>query len=50
LAERFGAREWLGADKLRFPFERGTPVFEADIKAWLGFDPLRLLALLSRRG
>ena len=50
VADRFGAREWLGAEGLRLPFER-MPLFEADFKAWLGFDPLKALSLLfSRRG
>lgn len=43
LAERLGAKEWLPS----FPnLSRGLPIFEDDIKAWLGFDPLRLLARL----
>lgn len=48
-AERFGKREWLGAaERLRPAFQRAIP-FESDVKAWLGFDPLRLLSLLLAR-
>lgn len=49
-AERFGASEWLGAaGRLGPTLERGMPLFENDVKTWLGFDPLRLLSrLLSR--
>jgi hypothetical protein len=51
-AERMGAADWLeAAGRLRPGREFGLPAFEADIKAWLGFDPLRLLSrLLSREG
>jgi hypothetical protein len=46
-AQRFGAGEWLeAAGRFRPPREFGLPAFEADIKAWLGFDPLRLLSRL----
>ncbi len=50
LAERFGAGAWLAAgESFRPSFARGMPAFEQDVKAWLGFDPLRLLSrLLSR--
>ena len=50
IAERFGASEWLGAAGRFGPaLDRGLPMFENDIKTWLGFDPLRLLSrLLSR--
>lgn len=48
LAGRLGATEFLSS--LSPSLERGLPWFESDIKAWLGFDPLRLLArLMSRR-
>lgn len=50
LAERFGAGQWLAAGESLGPaFARGMPAFEQDIKAWLGFDPLRLLARLLAR-
>ncbi len=49
LAERLGATQWLGAERLRGPLERGTRLFEADLNAWLGFDPLKLLTLLLSR-
>ncbi|MGC4091669.1 MAG: hypothetical protein QM756_28065 [Polyangiaceae bacterium] len=46
-AERFGAGDLLqAAGRLRPGREFGMPAFEADIKAWLGFDPLRLLSRL----
>ena len=46
-AERFGAGEWLeAAGRFRPSREFGLPAFESDIKAWLGFDPLRLLSRL----
>ncbi|MFZ5891901.1 MAG: hypothetical protein ACOY0T_12675 [Myxococcota bacterium] len=49
-AERFGASDWLdAASRLRPAREFGLPAFEADIKAWLGFDPLRLLSRLMAR-
>jgi hypothetical protein len=52
IAERFGASEWLpAAGRLAPSIERGFSVFEADIRAWLGFDPLKLLVrLLAPRG
>lgn len=47
LAERFGGAEWLGAAGRLSPIlGRGMPAFEADVKAWLGFDPLKLLSRL----
>lgn len=50
VADRFGATEWLGALGARGSWsptlERGFSLFEADVKAWLGFDPLRLLTRL----
>lgn len=51
IADRFGASDWLGAaSRLGPALERGLPVFETDVKTWLGFDPLRLLSrLLSHR-
>jgi hypothetical protein len=51
IAERFGASEWLpGPGRLAPTLERGFSAFEADIRAWLGFDPLKLLVrLLSQR-
>jgi hypothetical protein len=49
-AERLGAGSWLSAgESLRPAFARGMPAFEEDVKAWLGFDPLRLLARLLAR-
>ncbi|HWA76968.1 MAG TPA: hypothetical protein VG937_31755 [Polyangiaceae bacterium] len=50
IAERFGGSGFLGAASRFAPaFERGLPLFENDVKAWLGFDPLRLLSrLLSK--
>jgi hypothetical protein len=50
IAERFGAGDWLGAAGRFAPsLDRGLPMFENDVKAWLGFDPLRLLSrLLSK--
>lgn len=47
LSDRFGATSWL--DSLSPSLNRGIPLFESDIKAWLGFDPLKLVArLLSK--
>jgi len=47
-ARRFGALGVLSS--LSPNFDRGMPLFEADIRAWLGFDPLRLvLRLMARR-
>lgn len=46
-AERFGASEWLqAAGRFGKAREFGLPAFESDIKAWLGFDPLRVLSRL----
>jgi hypothetical protein len=52
IAERFGGADWLSAAGRFAPtLERGLPVFENDVKTWLGFDPLRLLSrLMSRSG
>jgi hypothetical protein len=47
LAERLGAKEWLSTFSPNLG--RAMPVFEADIKAWLGFDPIKLLARLMGR-
>ena len=47
IAERFGAKGLFSS--LSPSFQKGLPMFEDDIKAWLGFDPLRLLARLARR-
>lgn len=46
LAERVGAKAWLPS--LAPALGKGLPFFETDIKAWLGFDPLRLLSRLMR--
>jgi hypothetical protein len=51
IAERLGGSNWLGAAGRFAPtLERGLPLFENDVKAWLGFDPLRLLSRLLSRG
>lgn len=47
LTERLGGASWLSS--LSPKFDRGVPFFESDIKAWLGFDPLRLLSRLFAR-
>lgn len=47
LANRFGAVGVLSS--ISPSLERGLPIFEDDIKAWLGFDPLRLLTRIMAR-
>lgn len=47
LASRFGAAGVLAS--LSPSFGGGLPIFEDDIKAWLGFDPLRLLTRIVAR-
>jgi hypothetical protein len=50
IAERFGASSWLdAAGRLGPALDRGMPLFESDVKTWLGFDPLRLLSRLMSR-
>ena len=50
LASRFGADTWLRGVNIAPALERGLPLFEGDLVARLGFDPLRLLGrLLARR-
>jgi hypothetical protein len=50
IAERFGGTDlFAAAGRFAPALERGLPVFENDVKTWLGFDPLRLLSRLLAR-
>ncbi|MFO7180817.1 MAG: hypothetical protein DIU78_019100 [Pseudomonadota bacterium] len=50
LVSRLGADTWLRGLDIAAALERGLPLFEGDVVARLGFDPLRLLGrLLARR-
>jgi len=50
LVERLGGGGLMRSDRLMSTLERGMPLFVDDVRARLGFDPLKLLArLLAQR-